>query len=334
MGLKQAAREADMTGRPATYAKEEIIQAIEKLRQDPGKEVNVNQIRALLSGENRDRIRRVLEEHQNAKANDVSQADAKAQMAQFGQLDREVREQAGETLVTQMQGVVALLAKAVEAEQAKAQRELDAAKEAYELLLLERDTELARVKDGHAELCTVLDDMNEQLDASYASAAQLMAQRDATAQERDRLAAEADRLAAENARLAAELGKRKSRVRKPRAAVPVAAAEKPGTANTAQPKTGPDCGKVERPAAPGASDVGPKVLQNTMFSLATEANPDGKKSEKLQSQPMDGCDAGQADARNALARAACQSASNRDPTSASNIAPPGAEPARRCVVVM
>jgi hypothetical protein len=293
-----------MTGRPATYAKEEIIEAIEKLRQDPGKEVNVNQIRALLNGGNRDRIRRVLEEHQNAKATEVAQADAKSHMAQFGQLDQEVREQAGETLVAQMQGVVALLAKAVEAEQAKAQRELDATKEAYELLLRERDTELARVKDGHAELCTVLDDMNDQLDASYASAAQLMAQRDATAKERDRLAAEANRLAEENARLAAELGKRKSRVRKPRAAAAVVAGEKPGPTNTAQPETGSDRVLVERPTAPGASDGGPRVLQNTMFSLAAETSGDGNKSEKLQSKPMDGGDAGQADARNTQARAA------------------------------
>lgn len=293
-----------MTGRPATYAKEEIIEAIEKLRSDPHRDVNVNQIRALLNGGNRDRIRRVLDEYRQKKASEDEQAEAKAGAAGFATLEQELRADVGETLVANMNSVLSLIAKTAESEQAKARRELDAAREAYELLLRARDADVEQAKGWHAELCALLEEVNSELDAAYASAEQLSAQRDATAQERDRLAGEADRLAAENARLSAELSKRKSRTRKPPNAAKVVAAEKPEAANTVHPKTGPDHAVLERPAAPGASDVGRKFLQNTMFSLATGEDRDGKRGEKLQSKPMDGGKAGQPDARIAQARAA------------------------------
>ena len=293
-----------MTGRPATYPKEQIIEAIEKLQNDPQRDVNVNQIRKVLNGGNRDRIRQVLDEHLEKKTSLDEQAEAKASAAGFAQLEHELRADVGETLVASMNSVVSLIARTAESERAKARRELDAAREAYELLLRARDADVKKAKVCHAELCGLLDDVNSELDAAYASAARLTAQRDEMEQERDRLAGEANRLAQENARLAAELNKRNSRVRKPRAAVPVTAAEKPGTAKIAQPKKGPDRVVVERPAARGASDVGTRVLQSTMFSLTAEANGDGKKSAKVQSMPMDGGDTGLPDARNAQDRAA------------------------------
>lgn len=265
-----------MTGRPATYAKEEIIQAIEKLREDPTREVNVNQIRAMLNGGNRDRIRRVLDEYQKEAADKDEHAEANANMAGFAKLEQELRENVGETLVANMNSILSLIAKTAESEQAKARRELNAAKEAYELLLRDRDAELERNKECHAELCTLLDDLDGQLDAAYASAAQLTAERDATALERDRLAAEAGRLGAENARLAAELSKRKSRSGGAGAHRNISAEETGSAVKTVSQvpvhalETG-DCPGGQTAAGPAAATV----LQNNLFSLATCEDVDG-----------------------------------------------------------
>lgn len=185
------------------YTAAQIIEAIESLRNDPGRDVNVNQIRLVLNGGNRDRIRRILEEYERAQAHGSKQTEADAVSKHRPLLAGDVRDAAGKTLAEHMNSMVTLLDQAAAAERAKADKELAEVKSSFEARLRDRDADVARAQQERDELCEWLSTNESDLDAAYGAAAKLAEERDAMARERDRLAAEAARLADENARLSA-----------------------------------------------------------------------------------------------------------------------------------
>lgn len=252
-----------MTGRPATYTTASIVEAIETLRNDPDRDVNVNQIRKMLDGGNRDRIRRVLEEYKSAQAQVSNQTGANAVPRPDPVFASDVRNAAGKSLAEHMERMMILLAEAAAVERAKADKEIADIKASYEARLRDRDAEVARAQQERDELCEWLSTNESDLDAAYGAAAKLAEERDAMARERDRLAAEAARLAEENARLSAAVSAQT------RTLTDDAARQRkrtPKKSSLCASKTGPKRAATDAAAQPAK----PHLVQSLMFPRLEE----------------------------------------------------------------